>query len=377
MRIEILGAESLGARGLSCIVELKDRKIVIDPGVALGYRRGGLLPHPFQIAVGAQVRKKITEALKETTDVVISHFHGDHIPLSKPNPYQLGMKEITLDKNCRVWAKGEKGISKDAKQRRKELESFLGKDLINAEGKKEGPLSFSFPVPHGQGDKGTEVMMTKIEEEGEIFVHASDIQLLDDKTTEAIIYWHPAIVLASGPPLYLPFLSSEEKGKAWKRAVRLAQEVNTLILDHHLLRSEDGIEWLEKLALATKNKVLCAADFMEVQPLFLEAWRKELYEELPVPTEWHENYAQGKASFDSYRDDGWEILRKKGRIKECKYYWSCPIRIFTNQGKLERSWIENYCLIGNKRCIRYQMDEREEFHPDNMLPNGEIRQNLA
>ena len=48
MYIEILGAESLGVRGLSCVVGVNDRKIVIDPGLALGYRRHGLLPHPAQ-----------------------------------------------------------------------------------------------------------------------------------------------------------------------------------------------------------------------------------------------------------------------------------------------------------------------------------------
>lgn len=42
-------------------------------------------------------------------------------------------------------------------------------------------------------------------------------------------------------------------------------------------------------------------------------------------------------------------------------------------GKLERDWIENYCLIGNTRCIRYQMEEKGEYHPDNLLPNGKIR----
>lgn len=32
MIVKILGAESLGVRGLSCLVELKDRKIFITPG---------------------------------------------------------------------------------------------------------------------------------------------------------------------------------------------------------------------------------------------------------------------------------------------------------------------------------------------------------
>ncbi|MDZ7797459.1 MAG: uracil-DNA glycosylase [Candidatus Marinimicrobia bacterium] len=45
-------------------------------------------------------------------------------------------------------------------------------------------------------------------------------------------------------------------------------------------------------------------------------------------------------------------------------------------GKLERYWRENYCLAGNKNCVRYKMEQQGEFHPDNMLPNGEIRKDL-
>ncbi|MCD6379432.1 hypothetical protein J7M07_03170, partial [bacterium] len=74
MRIEILGTESLGVRGLSCRVEVADRRILIDPGIALGYHRYGLLPHPFQVAVGRRIREKIITAAADTTDVVISHY---------------------------------------------------------------------------------------------------------------------------------------------------------------------------------------------------------------------------------------------------------------------------------------------------------------
>lgn len=41
-------------------------------------------------------------------------------------------------------------------------------------------------------------MMTRIEEDM-VFVHASDIQLLDDATVDRILAWHPNILLASGP----------------------------------------------------------------------------------------------------------------------------------------------------------------------------------
>ncbi|MGQ4873661.1 MAG: uracil-DNA glycosylase [Promethearchaeota archaeon] len=62
--------------------------------------------------------------------------------------------------------------------------------------------------------------------------------------------------------------------------------------------------------------------------------------------------------------------------KVCKWYYCCPIKRYVEQGKLDKKWIEDYCLIGNKNCIRYQMEEKHIPHPDNMLPNGEIMEGL-
>jgi len=76
MHIEIIGAESLGVRGLCCFVETKDRNILIDPGIALGYIRHKLLPHPTQIAIDEKAQKRIIDAWSESTDIVLSHFHG-------------------------------------------------------------------------------------------------------------------------------------------------------------------------------------------------------------------------------------------------------------------------------------------------------------
>jgi predicted metallo-beta-lactamase superfamily hydrolase len=72
MQIKIIGTESLGVRGLCCVIETGNRKIVIDPGVALGYQRFGLLPHPFQVAVGERIRWEIIEHIKDSTDIVIA-----------------------------------------------------------------------------------------------------------------------------------------------------------------------------------------------------------------------------------------------------------------------------------------------------------------
>jgi len=380
MIIKILGTESLGVRGLSCSVELNTRKIFIDPGIALGWSRHGFLPHPFQVAIGAEIRKNIIEELKNASDIIFSHFDGDHCPLYNPNPYQLGIHEVINSlSDCRIWAKGPSNCPPAQRLRRAKLAEIIGKDLKNAEGMKDGPLEFSFPVPHGQQNaENNMVMMSRIEEEGETFVHASDIQLLDENTIEKILDWNPDIVFASGPPLYHYTSSSFQmhRERAWRNALDLSGNVDTVIIDHHLLRSEEGIEWLEKLKDASKNKVFSAADFMKREPLFLEAWREKLYEWLPVSKDWHEDYEQKRVNVDHYRMRGWDVLISNRKIEPCKWYFSCPIKEYTEKGKLERYWIEHYCFVSNKNCVRYQMEESGRQHPDNMLPNGAIREDL-
>jgi predicted metallo-beta-lactamase superfamily hydrolase len=167
--------------------------------------------------------------------------------------------------------------------RRKALIEVLGRDLPNAEGQRDGPLAFSVPVPHGDKRTSQEtVMMTRIEDNDGVFVHASDIQLLDDEAVLLVIDWKPDIVLAEGPPLYLSGLSSHQRRQAWENGLRLARGVNTLILDHHLLRCEAGLRWLERLSSETGRRVLCAAEFMGRPPCLLEAQRAQLYKEMPV-----------------------------------------------------------------------------------------------
>jgi predicted metallo-beta-lactamase superfamily hydrolase len=304
VNIKILGTESLGVRGLSCVVEIGNRKIIVDPGLALGYRRHGLLPHPAQVAVGEQVRRRILAELRSVTDVVMSHFHGDHVPLPDANPYQLGAQQAApLCRSVQLWTKGPQGLSENMLRRRESLGKVLGRCLPNAEGRGDGILAFSLPVPHGRPatQLGT-VMMTRIAWGGTVFVHASDIQLLDGEAVSLVRDWKPDIVLVGGPPLYLSRLSLEYREIAWKNARRLACHVDTLILDHHLLRCEEGLSWLDRLSSETGHRAMCAADFMERPRLLIEARRKQLYEEMPVPKGWHEAYARGDADTRGYRD---------------------------------------------------------------------------
>ncbi len=56
----------------------------------------------------------------------------------------------------------------------------------------------------------------------------------------------------------------------------------------------------------------------------------------------------------------------------CKWYEMCPVKYFTDRGMLDKKWVENYCLKGDKECKRYIMEENGRPHPDNMLPDGTI-----
>ena len=302
MRIKIIGAESLGVRGLCCVVETEDRKIVVDPGVALGYRRHGLLPHPVQVAVGERVKVAIEKALEDATDVVISHYHGEHHPMVNANPYQLSAGRVAESLgHPRLWAKGTQGLSPSQIQRAQALAQKINRILPASEGLNDGCLTFSPPVPHGEQGRGGMVMMTRIEDERGVFVHASDIQMLNDEAIDQILVWRPTVVLASGPPVYLPSLTLKKRDGALRRTLTVAREVDTLILDHHLMRSREGEKWLDWVSSRADHRVICAADFMGRNRNLLEAERVLWYRKMPVPNGWHEAYAHGEATTDTYQ----------------------------------------------------------------------------
>jgi len=56
--------------------------------------------------VDERLQKKILQRWSEATDIVISHFHGDHIPLADANPYQFNIRKMTgLNLDIRIWTK--------------------------------------------------------------------------------------------------------------------------------------------------------------------------------------------------------------------------------------------------------------------------------
>jgi predicted metallo-beta-lactamase superfamily hydrolase len=237
----------------------------------------------------------------KATDIVFSHFHGDHVPLVDANPYQLHAAELAgLNSEVRVWRKNLCHLSPHEAVREASLKDALGLDFLSGENVVHGPLHFSHAVPHGDPDLTDESVMMTLVEGDQRFLHAPDIQLLHDQTVSRILDWQPDIVLAGGPPLYLSKLTEAQIARAWQNALRLARGVEIFILDHHLLRSREGVTWLEKLSTAAGRPVLCAADYMGKDRMLMEAERESLYQRFPVAANWHEDYAKRKATTKDY-----------------------------------------------------------------------------
>lgn len=258
------------------------------------------MPHPVQIAVGQTIRQRIIEEVGRATDLVISHFHGDHIPLNDANLFQLSIQQLEKVPPL-IWA--HPCGPNDRLQRQRELALVMGlnRTLEQARGKADGLLSFSDPVPHGQSTPNHDrVTMTILDDHRQRFIHASDIQFLHHETIDAIIEYHPDIVLASGPPLYRMTENPSLRSEAWNNILKLSDHVPLLILDHHLLRSTQGILWLEELKAVTKNTICCAADYMKTNRYLLEAMRTELYQAIPVPDSWHKEFEKGTADLTGF-----------------------------------------------------------------------------
>ena len=62
--------------------------------------------------------------------------------------------------------------------------------------------------------------------------------------------------------------------------------------------------------------------------------------------------------------------------RECKWYQLCPMKYYYEDGKLEDRWIREYCKGNWLRCVRYELEERGEPHPDWMLPDGSLYEYL-
>jgi len=62
----------------------------------------------------------------------------------------------------------------------------------------------------------------------------------------------------------------------------------------------------------------------------------------------------------------------------CRWIDVCPLRAYEKKGLISERWKKEYCKTDDnwKNCRRYQMTEKCEHHPDNMMPDGTINKSL-
>jgi len=60
----------------------------------------------------------------------------------------------------------------------------------------------------------------------------------------------------------------------------------------------------------------------------------------------------------------------------CKWYFVCPMKHYTDTGLLDPKWVATYCKGDWAKCVRYEMEERGQPHPDWMLPDGSLDEHL-
>ncbi len=297
--ITLLGAESLGVRSLAIHVQTGDTSLLIDPGVALGFR-DGYHPHPIEYQLLAKIRNKIIQFAERTNVIVISHYHHDHfMPFFQNYAYFWSTSEDakSLYANRQLWCKDIRHHINYSQQSRGynfiRSARKIAKEITYADGRSltlgQTIVRFSPAVSHGEvGTKLGWVIMTSIRCNDFSIVHASDIQgPMIENTANWIIRQKPDLLILGGPPTYLspdrvsPLLLEQ----AATNLKSLATKIPMVIIDHHLLRDRNYSEWLDPIQQAALDKghqLMTVSGVLGQPANLLEATRETLYNNFPI-----------------------------------------------------------------------------------------------
>lgn len=289
LRVKILGADSIGVRSMATLVEAGGYRIFIDPGVSFAPRRYGLPPHPRELSRLEEVRERIIDSLRDSDIIIITHYHYDHY-LYKNEDLELYNGKILIVKNPRTNINTSQKLrayrllvkGKVAEKARK-LEYI---DFNTVKIDKTITISGSPPAPHGpEGTRLGYVVMVSIEYNGQVFIHASDVQgPTSTRALEWILEQKPATVFISGPPTYFAGykVPLEEVRQGFNNLETLAQKLEaTIIVDHHMARDLKYPEYLRMIGRKAKGRILSASEYMGAPYEPLEALRNKLWEEDP------------------------------------------------------------------------------------------------
>ncbi|HME52726.1 MAG TPA: hypothetical protein VKM55_10950 [Candidatus Lokiarchaeia archaeon] len=301
--IEIIGAESLGVRSMCCLVKTPDDAFLLDPGCALGPRKGHEIPHPAEYKKLNQITESILAKAKDCKTLFISHFHHDHFkPRLIDETYIHSSPQIIkgLYTGKIIYLKSQKQhIGQNQRSRGKYFKQSVSKlvmGLHDADFQRftfgETIVDFSYPVPHGEGGtKLGHIIMARFTHGNEHFVYAPDVQgPVVQETMKFILDTNVDAIFLGGPPFYLKTsLANFPFDVAEQFVVKLHERIPLVVIDHHCCRDReqynDFIQTIHDRAnldgMASDHVITCAADFMGEQPAFLESSRAELFEQEP------------------------------------------------------------------------------------------------
>lgn len=282
MKIIPLAFDSMGVRSTATWVET-DKKILIDPGAALGVLRYGLPPAKIEYRRLKELSRKICTHAKKSDILTVSHYHYDH-HFPEEDFYRGKILLIKDPKNKINFSQMKRG-----KEFLRLLDKKPAKVLI-ADGKEfefdKTKIKFSPPFFHGKEySKLGYVLIISILYQGVKLLHASDIQGPQTKETTAwIISENPDTLILSGYPTFLMGwrFSKQSLLESNQNLIRILTQtkVNTILLDHHLVRDLHYLNKIEEVlntAGKLKKRVITAAEYTGQKPDFLEARRKEFY----------------------------------------------------------------------------------------------------
>ena len=282
MQIEILAAESLGVRSMATFIRTRDLTMMIDPGAALGPKRYGLPPDEIEWQRLRELKDKIRQKLKECDLVVITHYHYDHYDPEWAKDFK-GKRVILKDPF--------NAINRNQAQRARELLKRLESNQIFWETAEEKEIIsgntqiiLSPSLTHGPERCFGGVVSVFVKEDGFGFLHSSDLNgPVEEKAVSFIKEMRPQVLFLDGPATYLgPRYGLDFLKRAQKMLQELLLELSlkTLIIDHHTLRDLAWKNWAKpilEVAVQQGTRVLTAAEYMNEEPLLLEALRKERY----------------------------------------------------------------------------------------------------
>ena len=282
MKITPLAADSLGARSMATLVETPDVTVLIDPSVRLAPYRYDLPPHEIEEDRMRSLWRGIRDAAKKADILSVSHYHFDHHNPDAPSLYKgkrAFLKDGKFDIN-RSQRERASAFVRALKKYPKEVQVSDGNalDIGGTE------IVFSPAVPHGYSDELGYVVMVRVSQGDETFVHTSDVQGPPLKEQLSFILdSDPTVLYADGPMTHMPEHYPEEMTKrsiANLTRILRSTGIRTLIIDHHALRDR---EWRTRMApvLAAGEahdvRVITAAEFIGKAVDQLEANRDRLY----------------------------------------------------------------------------------------------------